>query len=195
MDIARELIRFFNDKQIEQAIGHFQQGINKGNEDYRWKKTLSALREERRSRLSSDSNKEHKKVENKEWIVTSWKEKADTQKKDEWIVERITDEQCREAEVMLQEIRKGIKTIGYAPRDKKIPSKKQYQEKWSIAGQWCKPCKSRSEDHHAHTYCTKCDKLSDRARHPFVDKCICKDKGVGRPRKARFFESNEKRMI
>jgi hypothetical protein len=51
-----------------------------------------------------------------------------------------------------------------------------YKVEWFIAGRYCSVCKERAEDHHTHTFCNWCKKLSDRNRYPFKDECICKRK-------------------
>jgi hypothetical protein len=51
-----------------------------------------------------------------------------------------------------------------------------YKVEWFIAGRYCSVCKERAEDHHTHTFCNWCKKLSDRNRYPFKDECTCNEK-------------------
>jgi hypothetical protein len=52
----------------------------------------------------------------------------------------------------------------------------QYNSEWYIAGRYCEVCRERAEDHHTHTFCNRCKKLSDKNRYPFRNECICKGK-------------------
>ena len=49
-------------------------------------------------------------------------------------------------------------------------------EDWFHAGQYCPECKNQTDEHHTHSYCKNCGKLSDRNRYPFLDNCKCKGK-------------------
>ncbi|CAG8509753.1 17319_t:CDS:1 [Acaulospora colombiana] len=140
--------------------------------------------------------------EDDEWSVETFTDEQDAsnckeaQEEDKWPVERITNEQCRDIEVKLQELRKEVKVLEPTVKNKKFPVKKRYQEEWSIAGQWCAPCKSRSEEHHAHTICTECGMLSDKIRYPFVDKCACKDRNAGKFKNDnKFAKFKRKKMV
>jgi hypothetical protein len=50
------------------------------------------------------------------------------------------------------------------------------KDQWFIAGQYCKVCQERAEDHHTHKFCIECNNICDKNRYPFKDQCTCKGK-------------------
>jgi hypothetical protein len=50
------------------------------------------------------------------------------------------------------------------------------REEWFTAGQYCRQCQERAEDHHTHKFCINCNQICDKNRYPFQDKCTCKGK-------------------
>jgi hypothetical protein len=46
---------------------------------------------------------------------------------------------------------------------------------WSIAGQYCKVCRERSEDHHTHDFCPDCYELNNKNSYPFRNDCKCNE--------------------
>ena len=64
----------------------------------------------------------------------------------------------------------------YEKDSDKNPNECVTREEWFTAGQYCRPCQERAEDHHTHKFCINCDRICDRNRYPFRDECICKGK-------------------